>query len=77
MELGEAPTQARAAVAWRNGYGIAEAAPLGTPAENEAQKVDAVRARAVLDGARALASAERCEDERPRRTGADRVGPTL
>jgi len=85
--LGEAPKQARATAAWRKAartvaayrdrYGVAEAAPLGTPAENDTQGVDAVRARAALDRARALASTERREDERLRRTGADRVGSTL
>lgn len=57
-KLGTPPKAARAAQAWRNAartiaayrdrYGITGHAPLGTPAETEAQKIDATRARGAL-----------------------------
>lgn len=56
--LGSPPKQARAARAWRydartvaayrDRYGITGPAPLGAPAETEAQKIDAARARGAL-----------------------------
>ncbi len=86
-ELGLQPKQARAAHAWRNAaraiaayrdrYGIAGPTPLGVPAETEAQKLDAARARTALDRAKNLAQAEQPDQERPRRMGAQRVGPSL
>ena len=86
-KLGPPPKQARAAQAWRytartvaayrDRYGITGPAPLGAPAETEAQKLDAARARAALDRAKNLAQAEQPEQERPRRMGAQRVGPSL
>lgn len=57
-KLGFPPKQARAARAWRydartvaayrDRYGITGPAPLGAPAETEAQKIDAARARGAL-----------------------------
>ncbi|AYF99621.1 conjugal transfer protein [Protaetiibacter intestinalis] len=85
--LGFQPKQARAAHAWRNAartiaayrdrYGVTGPAPLGTPAEADTQKLDAARARAALDRAKNLAQAEQPDQERPRRMGAQRVGPSL
>ncbi|WP_153504958.1 MobF family relaxase [Cumulibacter manganitolerans] len=86
--LGSAPKQARAAAAWRYAaravaayrgrYGITGNAPLGmTPPESEAQKIDAARARAALNRARSLTDAERQAQEPRRRTGPERVGPSL
>lgn len=86
-KLGIQPKQARAAQAWRyaartiaayrDRYGITGPAPLGAPAEAEAQKIDAARARAALDRAQNLAQAERSEQERARRTRPQRVTPSL
>ncbi|MEE1622440.1 MobF family relaxase [Zafaria sp. J156] len=45
---------ARTVAAYRDRYGIADPAPLGAPAENDAQKIEAARARAALDRARDL-----------------------
>ncbi|WP_341942564.1 MobF family relaxase [Microbacterium sp. LWH10-1.2] len=85
--LGVQPKQARAAQAWRNAartiaayrdrYGITGPAPLGAPAEVETQKLDAARARAALDRALNLAHPEQPEQERARRTGPQRVRPSL
>ena len=62
--LGTQPKQRRTATAWRRAaltvaayrdrYGIADASPLGAPAESDAQKIDAARAHAALDRALAL-----------------------
>lgn len=86
-KLGVQPKQARAAQAWRNTartiaayrdrYGITGPAPLGAPVEAEAQKIDAARARAALDRAQDLAQAEHPEQERARRGGPQRTGPSL
>ncbi|MBN9177825.1 MAG: relaxase domain-containing protein [Microbacterium sp.] len=85
--LGKQPKQGRAVQMWRHAartiaayrdrYGIADPLPLGAPAEADAQKVDAARARAALDRAQNLAEAEQREQEGTRRTGTRRVGPTL
>lgn len=85
--LGAQPKQTRAALAWRQAartvaayrdrYNITDTSPLGTPAESDAQKVDAARARAALDRVRSLADAERQVQEPSRRTGRERVGPAL
>lgn len=85
--LGTQPRQARAAAAWRRAartaaayrdrYGITDTTPLGAPAESDAQKIDAARARAALDRARNLAEVERQEHGPARRPGAERVGPRL
>ncbi|AZH79006.1 conjugal transfer protein [Microbacterium sp. Y-01] len=87
IRLGVQPKQARAAQVWRNAaltiaayrdrYGITGPAPLGAPAEVETQKIDAARARAALDRAQNLAQAEQPEQERARRTGQQRVRPSL
>lgn len=63
-KLGIQPKQARAAQAWRyaartiaayrDRYGASGPAPLGAPAEAEAQKIDAARARAALERTRRL-----------------------
>ncbi|MFM2721650.1 MobF family relaxase [Microbacterium mcarthurae (nom. nud.)] len=46
---------ARTIAAYRDRYDITEATPLGTPAaEDDAQKIDAARAKAALDRARSL-----------------------
>jgi conjugative relaxase-like TrwC/TraI family protein len=86
-ELGAPPKQASAAQSWlraavtvaayRDRYAITGTAPLGAPAESDAQKIDAARARAALDRAQNLAQAERREQERTRRSGPARVGPSL
>ncbi|MCK3769946.1 relaxase domain-containing protein [Microbacterium aerolatum] len=85
--LGAPPKQARALAAWRQAartviayrdrYGIADAPPLGPPAEDDAQKIDAARARAALDRARTLADTGRTEREQPRRTATRPLGPRL
>ncbi|WP_417555631.1 MobF family relaxase [Microbacterium sp.] len=85
--LGIQPKQSRAAAAWRQAahtvaayrdrYSVTEASPLGTPAESDAQKIDAARVRTALDRARRLADAERTGQEPTRRTGPERVSPTL
>jgi hypothetical protein len=85
--LGKQPKQERAAQMWRHAartvaayrdrYGIADPLPLGAPAEAGAQKVDAARARAALDRAQNLTQAEQREQESTRRTGTQRVGPSL
>lgn len=85
--LGAEPKQTRAALAWRQAartvaayrdrYNVTDTSPLGAPAESDAQKVDAARARAALDRARSLADAERQGQEPSHRTGSERVGPAL
>ena len=66
---------ARTVAAYRDRYGITDNTPLGTPAENDAQKVDAARARAALDRARDLA---RGRQDTPRhRTGRKAAGRSL
>ena len=87
MKLGVQPKQARTARAWRNAartiaayrdrYGVTGLAPLGARAETETQKLDAARARAALDRAQNLAQPEQPEQERARRTGPQRVRPSL
>jgi hypothetical protein len=86
-KLGTQPKQVRAARAWRycartiaayrDRYAITGSSPLGAPAEAEAQKIDATRARAALDRARNVAQAQQPEQERTRRTGVQRGGPSL
>ncbi|MGD7786827.1 MobF family relaxase [Propionibacteriaceae bacterium Y1700] len=85
--LGAPPKQPRTAAAWRQAartvtayrdrYGITDASPLGAPAEDDAQKIDAARARAALDRALALAGTGRTEREQPRRTATRPLGPRL
>jgi len=62
--LGTPPKDAKTAATWRrlartvavyrDRYGITDPTPLGAPAENDAQKIDAARAKAALDRARSL-----------------------
>ncbi|MCJ1703464.1 MobF family relaxase [Rathayibacter sp. VKM Ac-2926] len=66
--VGAPPKNARAAAAWRrhlltvaayrDRYGVTGFAPLGAPAESDAQKLDAARASAALGRARSLADRE-------------------
>jgi conjugative relaxase-like TrwC/TraI family protein len=76
--LGVAPKHERDAVAWRRAarivaayrdrYDITGPTPLGAPAESDAQKVDAARARAALDRASRLDRTPDEPQERPRTT---------
>ncbi|MCK3770826.1 hypothetical protein MZK47_14185 [Microbacterium aerolatum] len=85
--LGAPPKQPRAVAAWRQAahtvtayrdrYGITDASPLGAPTEDDAQKIDAARARAALDRARTLADTGRTQPERPRRATTRPLGPRL
>jgi hypothetical protein len=66
--LGAPPTDRRRAAAWRKAarvvaayrdrYRITDDAPLGTPPESAAQKIDAARARSALDKVRQLGADE-------------------
>ncbi|MGA5355871.1 MobF family relaxase [Streptomyces thermodiastaticus] len=86
-KLGTPPKVARAAQAWRHAartiaayrdrYGITGPAPLGAPAEAETQMIDAARARAALGRARSLSQAEQPDQGPSRRTGTQRVRPSL
>ena len=67
----------RTIAAYRDRYGVTGLAPLGARAETETQKLDAARARAALDRAQNLAQPEQPEQERARRTGPQRVRPSL
>ena len=74
--LGRPPEDATTAAAWhrlartvaayRDRYDITDPTPLGAPAENDAQKIDATRARAALDRAHDLGRG-RAEESQPRR----------
>lgn len=85
--LGATPKDARAAAAWRrhlltvaayrDRYGITDLSPLGAPAESDAQKIDAARARAALDRAQRVAHSDQPEQERAGRIGTERVGRSL
>ncbi|MEA5055834.1 MAG: MobF family relaxase [Propionicimonas sp.] len=85
--LGTPPKRARGAAGWRQAartvaayrdrYGITGMTPLGAPAESDTQKIDAARARAALDRARDLSDADRQWQAPARRSGVERVGPTL
>lgn len=71
--VGAPPTNARTAAIWRHHlltvaayrdrYGITSPVPLGAPAQNDAQKIDAARAGAALDRARSLAESHRRDHE--------------
>ncbi|WP_350353371.1 MobF family relaxase [Microbacterium sp. A8/3-1] len=86
-KLGTQPKQARAARAWRysartiaayrDRYGATGPSPLGAPAEAETQKIDAARAGAALRWAQNLAHADPPGQAGARRTGAQRVRPSL
>jgi conjugative relaxase-like TrwC/TraI family protein len=81
------PKDARAAAAWRrhlltvaayrDRHGVTDTAPLGAPADDVVQKIDAARARVALDQARSLTDAEQQAQRPARGTGQERVGPTL
>ncbi|WP_422936554.1 MobF family relaxase [Sinomonas sp. P47F7] len=58
---------ARTVAAYRDRYGITGPTPLGERAEKDTQKIDAARARAALDRARALARDAEPTPERPPR----------
>jgi hypothetical protein len=83
--LGTPPKDAKTAAAWqrlartiaayRDRYGITDATPLGAPAEDDAQKVNAARARAALDRARDLA--RRAGEEPQRRRGREPLRRSL
>ena len=66
---------ARTVAAYRDRYGITDATPLGVPAEDDAQKIDAARARAALDRARDLARGP--GEEPQRRPGQEPVRRSL
>lgn len=84
---GAPPKDTRAAAAWRrhlltvaayrDRYGIIDPAPLGAPAESDAQKLDAARASAALDRARSLADHERDRPEPAPRSAPLRGTPAL
>lgn len=61
---------ARTVAAYRDRYGITDPSALGAPAETDAQKIDAARARAALDRARDLT---RQPGEEPRRRAQEPV----
>jgi conjugative relaxase-like TrwC/TraI family protein len=69
--------QARVVAAYRDRYGVTASAPLGAPAENDAQKIDAARARIALDRAHSLARDRPGEQEGWRRPVAQKPVPTL
>ena len=85
--LGGPPKDARVAAAWRrhlltvaayrDRYSITDPAPLGAPAESDAQKIDAARAQIALEGVKRLAHTGRHEQERAGRIGTERVGRSL
>ena len=66
--------QARTVAAYRDRYGITTRTPLGPAPDNDAQKIDAARARAALARLRDLAGAEGHDDpaRTVRREGASR-----
>ncbi|TAM67062.1 MAG: conjugal transfer protein [Microbacteriaceae bacterium] len=85
--LGERPRDPQKAGAWRNRvcviaayrdrYNITTGSPLGAPAENAAQRIDATHARAAMDQARRLTINVDPETSRPRRVSTDRSALTL
>ncbi|WP_308468924.1 MobF family relaxase [Rathayibacter soli] len=85
--LGETPSDPRKARAWRvqvriiaayrDRYTITTDSPLGAPAENVAQRIDAARARAAIDRARQLSSSVDNATSRASRAGAARSGLRL
>ncbi|GAA3680296.1 hypothetical protein GCM10022376_19520 [Yimella lutea] len=69
--------RSRTVAAYRDRYTITTSTPLGAPAENTVQKIDAARARTALEKARDLAESGR-DDRTPRRAVDMRgVGPAL
>ncbi len=69
--------QAKVVVAYRDRYGVTATAPLGAPAENDAQKIDAARARIALDRAHSLARGRAGEQGGSRHPVAQKPVPTL
>lgn len=65
----------RTVAAYRDRYGITDVSPLGTAVEDDAQKVDAVRARAAVDRARDLGRG--AGEEPPRRRGREPLRRSL
>ncbi|MBL3700421.1 MobF family relaxase [Leucobacter luti] len=84
LALGDAPTEAKTATAWRrqaqtvaayrDRYGITTRTPLGPAPDSDVQKIDAARAKAALTRLRDLASTEGHDDpsRTVRREGASR-----
>lgn len=68
---------ARTVAAYRDRYNITDHTPLGTPPENDAQKIDAARARAAIDRVRRIVDAGGQSQEPVIRTGSTRGGPSL
>lgn len=68
---------ARTVAAYRDRYNITDHTPLGTPPENDAQKIDAARARAAIDRVRRIVDAGGQSQEPVIRTGSSRGGPSL
>jgi len=66
---------ARTVAAYRDRYGITDSTPLGAPAEDDAQKVDAARAKAALHRVRSLARG--AGEEPPRRPQREPVRRSL
>ncbi|MDN5757429.1 MAG: hypothetical protein L0H59_02680, partial [Tomitella sp.] len=85
--LGETPADERGAARWRRDartiaayrdrYQVDDDAPLGPAPQTATQKIDRARARAAFDRAQKLTQAEQPEQERARRSGSQRLGPTL
>jgi hypothetical protein len=77
--LGTPPKDERAAATWRrhartvaayrDRYGITATTPLGAPADNDVQKIDAARARIALDRAGALSRGRETTPGATRKTG--------
>lgn len=84
--LGDEPKDAKRSAAWRHlavvvaayrdRYDITELSPLGAPPEDDAQKIDAARARVALDRARKLTHSEH-ERDGVQRPATRRGGPVL
>lgn len=85
--LGAPPTREAARARWwqaaatiaayRDRYGIAADIPLGAAPDSTAQRLDAARARAALDRARALTDTAEGDAWTPRDPRAERSGPSL
>ena len=87
LSLGDPPRDPRKAAAWRrhvrtvaayrDRYGITDdRTPLGPAPENTSQKIDAIRARAALNRAQAIA-ADNAPAEQHRTNVVVRQGPSL
>ncbi|MFP1603855.1 hypothetical protein ACLD0U_14330 [Microbacterium sp. 2216-1] len=69
--------RARTVAAYRDRYAITDPTPLGTQAQDDAQKIDAARAGAAIDRVRRILDAGGQSQEPAIRTGSTRVGPML